>query len=127
LNDSLETLDDKYDALEELTKGTKEWNAAIREINSSVVELITKYPELAQFVKNEGGVLTLDMDDSGVQGILNKYQTDSILAANRSLFASAKVTSEQLNVERSNAISGKINLTHQPFYVKTPDDYYNLP
>jgi hypothetical protein len=33
-------LGDKYKALEELTKGTKEWNEAVLEINKSVMDLI---------------------------------------------------------------------------------------
>jgi hypothetical protein len=59
-------LEDKYDALEELTRGTKEWNAAVREINSSVLDLINNYPELASFVENKEGVLTIDINSKGV-------------------------------------------------------------
>jgi hypothetical protein len=59
-------LEDKYDALEELTRGTKEWNAAVREINSSVLDLINNYPELASFVENKEGVLTIDINSEGV-------------------------------------------------------------
>jgi hypothetical protein len=35
------------------------------------LDLIQQYPELAKFVDNEGGVLTIDMEDEGVQKVLN--------------------------------------------------------
>jgi hypothetical protein len=56
--------------LENLTKGTEEWNKAMQDINSSVLDLISKYPELAGLVENEGGVLTLDVDSKEVQQVL---------------------------------------------------------
>jgi hypothetical protein len=59
-------LDNKYDTLEELTRGTKEWNEAVLQINNSVLSLIDKYPELAQFVQGKEGVLTIDIDDGRV-------------------------------------------------------------
>jgi hypothetical protein len=61
-------LDDKYKSLEELIRGTKEWNDAVRDINSEVLALIDKYPDLAAFVKSEGGVLTFDKEVTNSQG-----------------------------------------------------------
>jgi methyl-accepting chemotaxis protein len=66
LNNSLEELDDKYAAIEDLTEDTREWRDAIKEINAEVLDLVEQYPELAKFVKNEGGVLKLDLDSQGV-------------------------------------------------------------
>ena len=64
--DSLEGLDNKYEALDELTRGTKEWNNAVINLNNDVLDLIDRYPELASLVKNEGGVLTLDINSDEV-------------------------------------------------------------
>jgi hypothetical protein len=55
-------LDNKYKNLEELTRGTKEWNAAVRETNQEVLDLIDKYPALAAFVRSNGGVLTFNKE-----------------------------------------------------------------
>jgi hypothetical protein len=66
LKDSLDGLDDKYAGLEGLTKGTREWNDAVTEINNSVLDLIDEYPELASLVENKDGVLHLDTESEEV-------------------------------------------------------------
>ena len=81
LVNALDELDDKYDALDELTQGTKEWNKAIQEINAGILDLIEQYPELAALVKNEGGVLKLDIDSEEVQDVVGKYEKQSINAS----------------------------------------------
>jgi flagellar capping protein FliD len=70
LNNSLKNLGDKYDSLKDLTRGTKEWNDAVLGINDSVMDLIDKYPELANFLTSEKGVLTLDLEDAALQEII---------------------------------------------------------
>jgi hypothetical protein len=62
LGKAFDSLSDKYSALEDLTEGTREWRDAVKEINAEVLELVDKYPELANLVTNEGGVLTIDLD-----------------------------------------------------------------
>jgi hypothetical protein len=70
LKESLAGLKDSYKNLEGLTRGTEEWNDAVEEINSSVLDLVEKYPELASMMTNEGGVLTLDVESEEVQSVL---------------------------------------------------------
>lgn len=60
LKSSLEELKDKHTALDDLTKGTQEWNDAVFELNQQMLELIKTYPQLSEFIRNEGGVLTID-------------------------------------------------------------------
>jgi hypothetical protein len=74
------SLEDKYNGLDDIIKGTEEWNKAIQDVNASVLELIDKYPELAGFVENEGGVLSLDVDSAEVADVLNAYKQDELLA-----------------------------------------------
>ena len=62
--DSFDSLSDKYSALEDLTKGSREWRDAVKEINDEVLTLVEQYPELAGLVENEGGVLTLDINSA---------------------------------------------------------------
>ena len=82
LNSALEELDDKYKALDDLTRGTEEWNEAVKDINQSVLDLINEYPELAKFVENKKGVLTIDVNSAGVQEVLAKAETTKVNAAN---------------------------------------------
>ena len=96
LADAFDSLGDKYDSLEELTKGTEEWKEKVEEINSEVMDLIEKYPELAGLVKNEGGVLTIDLDGEEAQNVLKKYE-------NASLKASAAEYAAKINVNEKKA------------------------
>lgn len=51
------------DALGELTTGTLEWKEALIEVNQQVLDLISKYPELAQYVTTgENGELTISQE-----------------------------------------------------------------
>lgn len=51
------------DALEKLTIGTLEWKEALIEVNQQVLDLISKYPELAQYVTTgENGELTISQE-----------------------------------------------------------------
>lgn len=95
LANALDGLDDKYQALEELTRGTEEWNEAIKDINNSVLDLIQQYPELAKFVENKDGVLTLDVNTSEVQSILKGYQKNSVIDSNVAVGAKINVQEKE--------------------------------
>ena len=70
LKNSFDELKDGYKTLKDLTRGTEEWNEAVSSINGTVMDLIQEYPELAEFIKAESGVLTLAIDSTGVQEVL---------------------------------------------------------
>ena len=91
LANALDELEGKYDALDELTRGTEAWNDAVKDINDSVLELIDNYPELAKFVENKEGVLTIDMESDGVQSILRGYEESMVETKNASIAADMKV------------------------------------
>jgi hypothetical protein len=91
LADSFDNLADKYDALEELTRGSREWRDAVKEINQEVMNLVDQYPELAGLVESEGGVLKLDIDSDEAQAILDKYEQQSIKANSAELAAKIEV------------------------------------
>lgn len=98
LKESLDGLSDKYDALDNLTRGTKEWNEAVQDINNSVLDLIEEYPELAKFVENKEGVLSIDVESEEVQKALNDAEADKIIAKNSSIMANAEVLNAQNRV-----------------------------
>ena len=72
LNSSLDKISDLRSSLDDMTEGTDEWKEAVRELNQEILTLI----EIAKFVTNENGVLTLD--DEG----MNKFYQDQIDKAN---------------------------------------------
>ena len=96
LNNSINELDDKYDALDGLVKGTEEWNKAVQDVNDSVLDLIAKYPELAGFVENDGGLLTIDLDSAEVQNVLKDYESSAVLAKGQEIAAKKKVNEAEL-------------------------------
>jgi hypothetical protein len=95
LSDSFEELNNKYDAMDGLTKGTEEWNKAVQDVNSSVLGLIEKYPELAGLVENDNGVLKLDVDSSEAQAVLKEYKKDEVAAQGAALGAKANLSRAQ--------------------------------
>ena len=99
LAESLENLSDKYKTLEDLAQGTKEWRDAVREVNSEVLELVEQYPELAGYVKNEGGVLKLDIESDEVQGVLDQYEKDVVETRSASLAGKVAVLEAQNKVD----------------------------
>ena len=58
LNESLSSLDDKYQAIENATKGTREWRDAIKETNAAVLELLNNYDGI-EIERNEDGTLSI--------------------------------------------------------------------
>lgn len=68
---ALESYEKSYEALSKLTKGTEEWQNAVTALNREVLDLLDKYPELAKYVKNINGVLTIDTEniDYGEDGL----------------------------------------------------------
>lgn len=94
LQNSLDAIDNRSDEIEELARGTTAWKNAVHELNNEVLDLLEKYPELSAFVKNEGGVLTIDYEKENAMGdtvedILKTYEMDSIRA--ESAAAAAKI------------------------------------
>jgi hypothetical protein len=109
LVDAVENLSDKYSALEDMTRGTQEWRDAVKEVNDEVLSLINDYPELAALVKNENGVLTLDLESQEVQDVLNKYEKQAAAAQNASLAAKINVN-EKKAVVRANEVTEDVGV-----------------
>ena len=87
LKDALKDLRTAEDNLNNLTIGTKQWRDALQECNDKVLDLIAKYPELAQHVENVNGKLTLS--EQGEKDFLQKAEQGLQNARNASLIASS--------------------------------------
>lgn len=77
---ALDQLQEKYDALDKLTVGTREWRDAMVEVNSEVLDLIDNYPQLAGLVNNEDGILKIseeDIEDAKDASLANVAKTSS--------------------------------------------------
>lgn len=68
LKQSLENYNASRSALEDLTEGTQEWKEAVIELNNQVLELLDKYPQLAQYIDSSKGYL--DITQAGQDEII---------------------------------------------------------
>lgn len=72
--------------LENLTEGTQEWKQALIEANSQVLELLSTYPQLAQFI-SQGGSGQLTISEEGFDELIQKQQ-DSLQRAQAAVISS---------------------------------------
>ena len=98
LKDSLSDLDDKYETLETMTRGTQEWRDAVREINKEVLELMSNYEGVQ--IKNENGVLKVANPDE-VQSLANQKYVNAQAAQ---IGAQQEVAKAQVQVDYKNAL-----------------------
>ena len=62
LKSSIESLKGSETALKSMTKGTQEWKEAVLDLNNQVLALVKQYPELAKYMSNEDGHLSIDSE-----------------------------------------------------------------
>ena len=108
LEESIDSISSKEDAFDGLIKGTKEWDEAVKDLNTSVSTLVEKYPELVKALEyNENGVLTLNKNTA--KGILEDYK-NKVTDATYMNIASKNLLNEQnsRNKEQS-VITGGFN------------------
>lgn len=109
LKKSLADYSEAQKALDEMTKGTEEWEEALRNANIQVLDLIKRYPELLNYLdKTEDGRLTLTKE--GQYFIKQKGNAGVLLGSSMFNFATARsnsaTTTENItNAARSNMIT----------------------
>lgn len=80
----IESYKDAQKALEDLTYGTKEWEEQLYKVNSQVLELLDKYPDLAKWL-SRGTEGQLTIDEQGFEDLALKKQkgyTNALAATN---------------------------------------------
>ena len=81
------------DAIEDLTIGTQEWKNAIQEANEQVLTLLEKYPELAQYVSNINGQLSIS--DEGLNQLAEQQNQEVQTAYQKELIGKTIARSTQ--------------------------------
>lgn len=92
LTSSLDALGEQQTKLAGLTKGTQEWKDAVKDVNSEVLELIRKYPQLAKYVDNKDGILNIS--EYGRNEVI-KVKRQEQYAAERSMNIAAIAKNQQ--------------------------------
>lgn len=78
IKESLNNYNETKDALEELTIGTEEWNEQVQKLNENVLQLLNAFPELAQYISNINGQLSISQE--GLDYIQDMQQKRSLSA-----------------------------------------------
>lgn len=79
LTSSIEDYADAKNALSELTSGTEQWYNKINELNDKVLQLLQKFPELAEYITTtEDGLLQIS--DDGLEEVKNTYRQRTYVA-----------------------------------------------
>lgn len=61
-----------------LKTGTAEWTEAVIELNNQVLELLKTYPQLAEYINNNNGILTIDAE--GYEKVAKEMATSAAAA-----------------------------------------------
>lgn len=94
LTANLKELSNAQSSLAGLTQGTQEWRDAVQDVNSQILELIDKYPELAEYVTTANGAMSvsaygqskvLDLQRQKLQEAQSAANIASIAQYNRQL------------------------------------------
>lgn len=98
LKKSLEEYQNARKGLDELTKGTDEWKIAIQELNEQVLTLLDTYPQLAQYISNNDGIL--EISQAGQDALLKAQEQKVQQGFQTSLLASisAKEARNKANI-----------------------------
>lgn len=86
LRNDFDAYSEAQNAINELTKGTEEWAEATEEANAQVLELLSKYPELAQYISDVDGRLQISAEG---QKALIDAQKEQVKKAQRAEMQSA--------------------------------------
>ena len=103
LIDTFDEYDEGIKKIDELREGTEEWTKAVQENNRTVLDLLDKYPELAQHISNAGG--KLEISDAG-RAIVEKNmsqqvaQAENVVSRAQIRSNSASLTSETTDLRR---------------------------
>lgn len=119
LTSAWDTLTSAQNQLSELTQGTQEWRQALYEVNQEVLDLISKYPELAQYViHGENGGLALD--EQGYQAYITRLQSqaEDLSRTTLALQASQNVTEGRIDSDQIfNRLISRQQITSQTGFV----------
>ena len=114
LKDSLSGIDEANKTLDNLVYGTQAWTEALLKVNEQVLDLITLYPQLMQYV-TQGEYGQLEIRAEGIEELLRQQLEGVQNAQQGQLIATAKETQFKAQAEKNNILTdirlGNIGVT----------------
>lgn len=80
-----------------LKTGTAEWTEAVVELNNQVLELLKTYPQLAEYINNNNGILTIDAE--GYEKVAKEMATSAAAAQVASIDSQKKTLTATINYD----------------------------
>ena len=100
LSDAIGSIGEKYEEMNKLIQGTEAWREALIATNQEVLDLIDLYPELANHVDYQNGLMKIDFDKKEVKQIMRDIESQSINATIAEQTANIKTNNAELAVRR---------------------------
>ena len=105
IKSAFDTYDTAVAKLKECKEGTEEWNAALKEVNNSVLKILQEVPELAAnanlFTRDANtGMLTINENER--ENVLNAAEQKANITAATSVIANAMANEDATAVEKAN-------------------------
>lgn len=104
LKDSLSGIDEANKTLDNLVYGTQAWTEALLKVNEQVLDLITLYPQLMQYV-TQGEYGQLEIRAEGIEELLGQQLEGVQNAQQGQLIATAKETQFTAQAEKNNILT----------------------
>ena len=118
LEDTLIELGDQENALKKMTAGTVEWTTAVMNLNQKVLELIDKFPELAEYITSDNGIL--NFTEEGITKVEEAYRRLVYQAQAASAAANLEVHQQKQSDAKNTATSMIVGST--PTYGLLPEE-----
>ena len=107
IKDQKAELESMYETFSHLAKGSTEWKEQLVEINTKVMDLIAKYPELARyFTRGESGAL--EIKDEGWDVLLQNQQQQLSALVNARISAQARVEELRRDIDTESLFKKKL-------------------
>ena len=117
IKSGFDAYDTAVEKLKNCVKGTDEWNAALKEVNDTVLSLMKSYPELLGqknlFTRDANGMLVID--ESKREGIIEEAERQANVAEAASLVGSARA-SEAMAVSQNTSLQRNIGTVYSYDY-----------
>lgn len=113
LNNSINSIQDAEQNINDLERGTREWSDAVLALNQQYLDLIEKIPLLAPFLTSSGGVLNINFDDRAVQSIIEQVQQSAIESQMQVSLAQQAISQERINQQREAILNTDSSITRQ--------------
>ena len=99
---ALDSLDSGYETIEKLKQGTLEWYEAISNVNAEVMKMVETYPDLAQYIYSDNGVLKIS--GAGQDYLSQEMERQYATAANYKMSTQIRTNNQKLEMGKSDYI-----------------------